>query len=1407
MKRFLHLLFISLLPVFSFSQTLEEKKVIIEEYNTDGLVEFAKILKSKTELEKREAIELAQLKGWPLEKEEDGKFFELMKVSEEGNPLYYTTNNVNAARSTRANTLHNGGILGLNVEGQNMEAHVWDAGLARSTHQEYDGIGGSNRFSIGDGTTSLHYHSAHVTGTIIASGYVASAKGMAPQADAVGYEWNNDVSEATTSAGGGMLLSNHSYGWGASSLPDWYFGAYLDRSRDWDNLMYSAPYYLMVVSAGNDGNDNSSNGDPLDGNSSYDKLSGFKTSKNNLTVANAQDANIDANGNLISVSINSSSSEGPTDDYRIKPDITGNGTSVYSTYASSDNAYNSISGTSMASPNVTGTLLLLQQHYNNLNSGFMRAATLKGLALHTADDAGPSGPDAVWGWGLLNGKEAANTISNNGAESIISELSLTQGNSYSINVDSDGINDLVASISWTDPPGIANTGTANDPTPALINDLDIRVTQSGNTYYPYRLTSITTNGTGDNIVDPFEKVIIGGASGTYTITVTHKGSLSSGSQAYSLIISGLSSTVPPVADFSANNLYPVNSLTTVQFTDQSIGNPTSWSWSFSPSTVTYVVGNPSSQNPQLRFNNPGAYSVTLYAQNAYGNDTEVKTAYIHMGQPGVWTGATSTNWNTATNWENHLIPTSADNVSVTPAATNWPTKTGSLTIGTDCNSLNMSSGYTELKVTGDITIASGKTFYVDPTGIPNIYVEGNWNNNGTFTPGDGTVTLNGNTNTDISSASLVNTSLQTTFSSNNGSNGNMFDIVAVNPVTVTSFEGNLAAGTGNVHIYYKTGTYAGSETNSAAWTFIGTTSVTSTGTDIPTNIPLAINISIPAGQTYAFYVHADNGNRYTNGNSSGSVYASDANIQILEGCGKGNPLFTGGTYSPRVFNGIVHYSYGGGSGGVTYNHLLITKTNAEVQSLSDINVNGDFTISPQSYYTINSGNSLNVLGNTIFMADPSGMASFIDNGTSVFSNPPNVQLFLSDGSNPGTWHFISSPVVGAQSGLFTGYYLYSFDEPSDEWVNIVPTNATFNSMQGYSAWTPYNSPQLISFSGPLNNGPYNISVTRNSNPLTDHGWNLVGNPYPSSLDWDAAGWTKTNVNNTIYFYSGSGGTNNYKYYIGSGGETPGVGTNGGSNVIPPLQGFFVHAGGSGTLGVSNNQRIHDNHSYYKRGGQVLELPLIRIIAEGAGLSDETVIRFYDGATAEFDGSYDALKLFADYTPQVYTISQSGTEFAISTLPEITDHLVVPLLFSAPLEGTYSFTFTELMGFEQQGSLFIEDLLNYEIQEVGVSMIYSFNHSPLNDDNRFLLHFGDPLSIDESDQQDVRIYSNEDVIYVQQSVGMQGDIIIYDLLGQKILNQKNSNETMSKIKITNGTGYYLVQVQTIDRIISKKVFIR
>jgi len=384
----------------------------------------------------------------------------------------------------------------------------------------------------------------------MATGVVPNAKGMAPKANVEGYKWNNDLSEATVAAAQGMLISNHSYGFRPDNLPDYYFGAYIGESRNWDALHYNAPFYLMVVAAGNDGT-SSWNGSPLDpSNPRFDKLTGHSTAKNNLVVASANDANVNADGELISVSISSFSSQGPTDDLRIKPDIAGNGSGVFSTYATGDAAYGNISGTSMASPNVAGSALLLQQHANNLYGNYLRSASLKGLILHTADDAGLDGPDAVFGWGLMNSKRAAESLSQKDNGVIINDLSLFPGQTYTLEVESNDVDALLASISWTDPAGVATTEVNSDEA-RLVNDLDISLEQTGTDYLPWRLTGVNTNEKGSNSRDPFERVDIENASGTYTISVTHKGDLTNGQQNFTLIVTGLNAqpvvceAVPP----------------------------------------------------------------------------------------------------------------------------------------------------------------------------------------------------------------------------------------------------------------------------------------------------------------------------------------------------------------------------------------------------------------------------------------------------------------------------------------------------------------------------------------------------------------------------------------------------------------------------------------------------------------------------------------------------------------------------------------------------------------------------------------------------------------------------------------------------------------------------------------------
>lgn len=158
-------------------------------------------------------------------------------------------------------------------------------------------------------------------------------------------------------------------------------------------------------------------------------------------------------------------------------------------------------------------------------------------------------------------------------------------------------------------------------------------------------------------------------------------------------------------------------------------------------------------------------------------------------------------------------------------------------------------------------------------------------------------------------------SLIAPYNSNNGQRGCMFDLTAANTVTINSFDANTYAGTtGNYEIYYRAGTHVGSENNAGAWTFLGgATGVTSAGNNLPTALPIPIGVTIPAGQTYSFYITNDFGAgvSYTDGTAVGNFLASDANLTIYEGVGKSYPF--GLTFNVRNFNGTINYTSGAGS--------------------------------------------------------------------------------------------------------------------------------------------------------------------------------------------------------------------------------------------------------------------------------------------------------------------------------------------------------------------------------------------------------------------------------------------------------------------------------------------------------------
>ncbi len=551
---------------------------------------------------KAAAVERARDAGLPIRDVfPDGRVREIADWDGD-TPLYFITQNANAAISTGANLLR---AMPFVLDGSGWTVGVWDGGAVRATHRELTG-----RVRIMDGAP-VDDHATHVAGTIGASGVSASARGMAVAVGIDSYDWNNDASESTArgaSYGGEpdkLYLSNHSYGYisgwlymGPSATPRWIwygsgttaagyeddFGRYNAYAREIDGRLYNLPYYSIFWSAGNDRTDNPVAGEsvalteggtvrtydaashpPGDGTykNGYDTIGYYALGKNVITVGSVNDAVTSGQRDVSQATVSAFSSWGPADDGRIKPDLMANGATLYSPIGTGDANYATYSGTSMAAPNAAGTAVLLHEwHTRHVPGAYLRASTLKGLLIHTADDLGTPGPDYRTGWGLINGRRAAEQLLLAATNAILPSLierTLTAAEGRHVQPFVwDGVSPIRATLCWIDPAG--STRIAHDDrTRNLVNDLNLHlVDPNGNLHLPFVMPFVgvwTTASmaepatTGTNTTDTVEQVLVTAPEtpGLWQAVVSFSGTLVNNQQPYALLLSGAGSAPPEPA--------------------------------------------------------------------------------------------------------------------------------------------------------------------------------------------------------------------------------------------------------------------------------------------------------------------------------------------------------------------------------------------------------------------------------------------------------------------------------------------------------------------------------------------------------------------------------------------------------------------------------------------------------------------------------------------------------------------------------------------------------------------------------------------------------------------------------------------------------------------------------------------
>ena len=412
------------------------------------------------------------------------------------------------------------------------------------------------------------------------------------------------------------------------------------------------------------------------------------------------------------------------------------------------------------------------------------------------------------------------------------------------------------------------------------------------------------------------------------------------------------------------------------------------------------------------------------------------------------------------------------------------------------------------------------------------------------------------------------------------------------------------------------------------------------------------------------------------------------------------------------------------------------------------------TIMPKSAITINGDLTLN---GTIILDDVSEydtLGSIIDNGTITGSGHLVARKLF----GKKHWHEVASPIANATSAVFTrsnptGNFnpnFYYYDESTDLDGNSSTEPAgSFNSdylaagwkyahngesgsdealnpAQGYIFWTDVN--QFVVFNGQPNTGDYTVSLTYTPNDPDDDGdvlpdlydgWNFLGNPYPSYLDWEVINDNlPAEVDDAIYVWD----NDQYAGYVnGSRVMSGNLG-----NLIPPMQGFFVHANGNTSLTLSNTDRSHGNQRYLKALSESQMPDYLKFKLSANGYDDYMAIRFLDDATEEYDGHYDALRMFSpnQYVPQMFALTQTKhNPLALSALPTSSlPNRTVDLGIKIGQPSQCELSTVYFNGFDSI-NVWLEDRQVDSLINLRKLQKYEFSFDGGDNRQRFVLHFG------------------------------------------------------------------------------------
>lgn len=466
-------------------------------------------------------------------------------------------------------------------------------------------------------------------------------------------------------------------------------------------------------------------------------------------------------------------------------------------------------------------------------------------------------------------------------------------------------------------------------------------------------------------------------------------------------------------------------------------------------------------------------------------------------------------------------------------------------------------------------------------------------------------------------------------------------------------------------------------------------------------------------------------------------------------------------------------------------------------------------------------------GNLTLLSTESATALIDGKGTGDILGNVTMQRYLNSGFG---YKYISSPFNNATINelgddidltyWFPTLYRYDESRTTSGWVNYTNPDGLMSPLHGYAAnFGESSEAKTFDITGVVNNGDLSITFYNHDNLYTK-GFNLSGNPYPSPIDWDSpSGWTRINIDDAIYYFMASttdsyGGT--YSTYM-DGISSDGVAT----SIIPSMQGFFIHVSDgtypvTGTFSMTNEVRITDREQPFIKSGSKGSKPFLRL---EAGYSDDPlsfdplVIYFDIKATGNFDGQYDALKLYnTDYSvTNFYSFGSDGSRLSINALPFTDEELLtVRLGIRTESDGEVIFRIRDIEGDFYYREISISDLVTGTEQDLLNGNTYKVTLPAGHYQERFYLNLANtPTAIPAPAAQadDVSIYTYHGILKAKINLPWfrNGMLTIFNLSGQMLYKYPINSPGEYELHPALRDGLYIVSFTTETRKISKKLF--